>query len=289
MGLLAEALRQRRALGGRVARRKRVRPPVQPKAIEQDYLARLLAIMRRSRELVHARLLPVLGELARQAAPLTRTDGYADILADLVDQLEREIGGVVPGDQDLRQTAFEFAGRVNAQNSRETSRMVRELTGIDVIGRVPGLEEKASAFARQNVQLIKSLPADYLHDVEQTTLRALRTGKRAEEIAGELEDRFGVSANRAALIARDQIGKLNGEINQERQQNLGITRYKWRTANDERVRGAPGGKYPTAEPSHFDREGQIFAWNDPPEGGHPGQAIQCRCWPEPLIEDLLGE
>jgi SPP1 gp7 family putative phage head morphogenesis protein len=48
------------------------------------------------------------------------------------------------------------------------------------------------------------------------------------------------------------------------------THYVWRTAGDNRVRG-----------EHAARNGQIFAWNDPPEHGHPGREANCRCWPEP--------
>ena len=52
------------------------------------------------------------------------------------------------------------------------------------------------------------------------------------------------------------------------------THYVWRTAGDGRVRG-----------SHAARNGQIFAWADPPEHGHPGQEPNCRCWPEPYYGD----
>jgi len=48
------------------------------------------------------------------------------------------------------------------------------------------------------------------------------------------------------------------------------THYTWRTAHDERVRDA-----------HTANEGRIFAWNEPPTGGHPGHAHNCRCWAEP--------
>jgi hypothetical protein len=52
------------------------------------------------------------------------------------------------------------------------------------------------------------------------------------------------------------------------------THYVWRTAGDNRVRGA-----------HAARDGQIFAWNDPPKHGHPGHEPNCRCWPEPYYGD----
>ncbi len=99
---------------------------------------------------------------------------------------------------------------------------------------------------------------------------------------------FETAGKRARLIARDQIGKLNGRITRARQEQLGITRYIWRSVLDERVRGNPAGKYPYATPSHWNREGVVFSWKNPPEGGHPGEAILCRCWAEPFFEDEHG-
>ena len=42
--------------------------------------------------------------------------------------------------------------------------------------------------------------------------------------------------------------------------------YIWRTAGDSKVRS-----------SHADRNGKTYSWYDPPEGGHPGEAYNCRC------------
>ena len=65
-------------------------------------------------------------------------------------------------------------------------------------------------------------------------------------------------------------------MTQARQMKLGIERYRWRTAGDTRVRT-----------EHAMREGQIFSWDRPPPDGHPGQPINCRCYAEPVIEDVL--
>lgn len=43
-------------------------------------------------------------------------------------------------------------------------------------------------------------------------------------------------------------------------------RYIWRTRGDGKVRSA-----------HAERDGKVFSWDDPPEGGHPGEAPNCRC------------
>ena len=42
--------------------------------------------------------------------------------------------------------------------------------------------------------------------------------------------------------------------------------YIWRTAGDSKVRS-----------SHAERNGETFSWDAPPEGGHPGEAPNCRC------------
>lgn len=53
------------------------------------------------------------------------------------------------------------------------------------------------------------------------------------------------------------------------------THYIWRTRRDGKVRSA-----------HAEREGQIFSWDDPPEGGHPGEDYNCRCTSEPYFPEV---
>ena len=59
-------------------------------------------------------------------------------------------------------------------------------------------------------------------------------------------------------------------INELRQRALGIRQYVWRTPDDDKVRS-----------THADHDDKVFTWDDPPEGGHPGQAWGCRCHAEP--------
>jgi len=47
--------------------------------------------------------------------------------------------------------------------------------------------------------------------------------------------------------------------------------YIWRTAGDGKVRS-----------SHAERDGKTFSWDNPPDGGHPGVARNCRCEAEPV-------
>lgn len=65
-----------------------------------------------------------------------------------------------------------------------------------------------------------------------------------------------------------------GLINELRQRGLGIRQYVWRSRDDGKVRS-----------SHAQYDDQVFSWDDPPEGGHPGQAFNCRCHAEPYVQD----
>lgn len=69
-----------------------------------------------------------------------------------------------------------------------------------------------------------------------------------------------------------------GLINQLRQQDLGIERYIWRSRDDPQVRD-----------SHAEYDDQVFRWDEPPAGGHPGQAHNCRCYAEPVASPLPSE
>jgi SPP1 gp7 family putative phage head morphogenesis protein len=107
---------------------------------------------------------------------------------------------------------------------------------------------------------------------------------------------LGITQRHARLIARDQIGKLNGQVTQTTQRLAGVTEYVWVTSDDERVRGTPGGRYPKAKPSHFALDGETFRWDQPPMSGpgtqrrNPGEPIQCRCWGDPkLPDDIMAD
>lgn len=86
---------------------------------------------------------------------------------------------------------------------------------------------------------------------------------------------MSVGESRAALIAVDQIGKFNGIITKLRQEKLGIKSYIWRSVGDERVRV-----------THKAFNGNKFSWDKGSPEGHPGQPIRCRCFAEPLFEEI---
>jgi SPP1 gp7 family putative phage head morphogenesis protein len=158
----------------------------------------------------------------------------------------------------------------------QLTRQFKTGLGIEPTKNEPWLKDAIADFTESNVSLIKSIPKQFFADIEPRLAHAVSQGLRAEEIAPMIEDRYRVSRSRAALIARDQVGKFFGALNEERQGNLGITSFIWRTAMDNRVRE-----------EHEALEGKTFEWGDPPSEGIPGEAINCRCYAEPVLSDVF--
>lgn len=264
----------RRRLHQRVPRRRRMPRQQYPKGVEQAYAAELLAQLEQLHRRVKERIYPFLPTLAAEGQRLARRDDPRDVnKAAAALRLE------------LTTRAEELAPRVRVIGQR-TSQAVDEqlggqleaVLGVKVPIGDPAFGQRLQAFTAENVALIKSVEAQYLGDVEVAITRGVADGRRWEDIAGDLEARFGVSQSRAALIARDQVGKFYGALQEVRQTTLGIDGYFWETAGDERVRE-----------EHQVLQGKRFTWaQGAGEEGHPGEAINCRCTASPDLSALLA-
>lgn len=157
---------------------------------------------------------------------------------------------------------------------------IRSSLGINV-GAVMTAEGSGLARAMKdataaNIDLIKSIPEEYLADVRRSVVAAWETGQRWEDLAAAIAKAGDAADNRAKVIARDQTSKINAALNQVRQTDLGIEEYDWSGVMDQRERD-----------SHRRMEGVRCRWDKPPsvdgENVHPGQAIMCRCTAIPVI------
>ena len=171
-------------------------------------------------------------------------------------------------------------GRVNKHVEREHSETIKSVFGAE-----PRVEKNNRQFemlktvwTAENMTLIKSIDSQTMDKIRFTLSQKIIATANKEmlmsDLTKEIRQLAGVSEKRAALIGADQVGKLNGRLTQYRQMSAGIESYIWRTMGDRRVR-----------PNHAARSGQVFKWSNPPDGGHPGQAVRCRCVAQPLIDE----
>lgn len=266
-------LRQRRELG--IAKR-RSRMPRQrwPQVIYREYLRNLMMIL----DDVRALLAPLLDQLPRltEAAAAVRKDdvdheGMRSLIEIAREKMRRQLSTSA-----LDQLARQFADRTGKFQKDQLMRQARAALGVDIFIGDRKLRASVDAFAAENVALIRTLGESTFADIEMMSTRALTTGVRHEDLAKQIQAKFGNSANRAKLIARDQIGKLYGQVNADRQKELGLTSFVWRTVGDERVRD-----------EHAALEGKTFKYDDPPDGELPGEPINCRCSAEPDFSGIL--
>ena len=233
--------------------------PVQPRRLDERHYEQAL------RRIV---LEPLMRKLR---AGLTRAAAAADVLD--------AIRGV-PVDTSRTDllVADEVAAQARRLRSYHTRRLIqtfRAALGIDIR---PTLQDAAieplmAAWRRENIRLVKTIP-ERLHESLYRRVSETFTDRPFDRgaLSQMLNREFKSSGYNVRRLARDQTSKAIGQLTRTRHQQLGITEYTWRTAQDERVRD-----------SHVALEGSRQRWDTPPSVGHPGEDIQCRCVAIPII------
>lgn len=153
---------------------------------------------------------------------------------------------------------------------------------VQPVRRDPRISRAITERVQETVQLIKSIPAKHSARVQRAILRGIREGKMTETVAAEVKEIGNISLRRARIIARDQIAKGVSAMTEAQHRALGLTKFRWITANDERVR-----------PAHRRLHGKVFLWAEgAPEhiepARFPGRAILCRCQAVPVREELFA-
>jgi len=262
---------------------KKLPRQAEPLAQQRRYAKRIKRrVLEDAMRLVRERLVPHLEALAEQGSKVAATkvtDAEPPDLGDIIDEISddyfqkwtrKEFAKVV------RPVATEVADFDAEQLNKQLSAALGQALQVDIVGSEPWLSDAISDFTRENVALMKSVPEQFFAELEKSLSAEIADGSRWEDLAAAVEERYNVAESRAELIARDQVGKFNGDLNRTRQTDLGIKRFIWRTVGDERVRD-----------EHAVRNGQSYEWSDPPDGETPGEPIQCRCYAEPDISSAL--
>lgn len=197
--------------------------------------------------------------------------------------------------------------RVNQNNRKKIMAQLREKLGIDV-GTIlnENMQKDLDLMMWESANYIKTIPTQLVGKVAERVLQHYKGIPFPENrtLQAQIKEEFKVSDNRAKVLARDQTAKMNTSISAIRQKDIGIDMYIWRTVQDERVVGTPGGKYPKGtklHKNHYIMEGKYCRWDNPnvysdDQGktwknrtqnmphNHPGDDIMCRCRPEAVID-----
>lgn len=146
------------------------------------------------------------------------------------------------------------------------------------------LKEITQASVLESVSWIKTIPQQYLTQVQQAVTHSISTeGKGFAELKPQLEQLYKGNERKAELVALDQTRKVYRSIQAERMKKLGIKKFKWLHSG--------GGQVPRE--LHRQLNGKICSFEDPPFigvmygeriYGLPGQLPNCRCTMSPVFD-----
>lgn len=217
------------------------------------------ALARAEREILRAR-----HELAtlppREAEARARAIGRAALDEDMVGRAGRRI------EREGRK-AFDRAATAAAGTPIGTGRRDDDVEGwgIDVIAEARALVSSAARGIAQDLRQARRQdedPADVAAGWHEEGV-PLRGG--------------GTLGGQLATLARNRTAELGVGLTRSRAKELGVDAARWRTQGDGDVRA-----------THAALEGQRFTWNNAPLGG-PGAESNCRCYAEPLFDEVDPE
>jgi SPP1 gp7 family putative phage head morphogenesis protein len=184
----------------------------------------------------------------------------------------------------LQNLAARYAKSTSEFSRARLAAQAKAAFGVDVSILDRSMPKMMEAWVHENVTRITSIENEALDQVAAIVAKAYASNDPINvaraTAAKKIEERFGVSARKARFLAVDQIGKLNGQVNRARQIEMGMTRFRWWTRRDSRVRH-----------SHRRLHGDVFSWDDLPinergEKIYPGSDFRCRCGAEPVFDEM---
>ena len=150
------------------------------------------------------------------------------------------------------------------------------------------LEEVIKASTQEAANLIKSIPVNYINEVQGQVMRSITTGQGLKDLVPYLTKKYHGNVRKAKNVALDQTRKAYQSINTSRLKSLGVKKFIWVHSG--------GGKEPRIE--HIKMSGKEYSFDNPPiigvmygneVRGLPGDLPNCRCICKPVITFDLEE
>lgn len=138
----------------------------------------------------------------------------------------------------------------------------------------------ASEWGRNLDLYIKDWVKKDILDLRQKVQANAFQGYRSSNLIQMIQDNHGVSVRKAKFLARQETTLLMSKFRESKYADVGITKYIWRGAMDERER-----------PDHKRLQGKVFDFSLPPvvdrktgRRANAGEDFGCRCVAIPVIE-----
>jgi uncharacterized protein with gpF-like domain len=214
----------------------------------------------------------ILAEYERTLATMT-TDSPSDVQG-AIDGVQAEIQRLVllltP---DLRRWAL----NVEQVHRGKWVRSVLSATDVDLntVLTAGDVNDTIEASLNWNVSLVRDVSEEVRRKIANAVFAGFQRRAPAAEIAKEIADTIAMARGRARRIAADQTVKLGSRLNEARQEQAGLTHFKWRHS---------GKAHPRSW--HLARNGHVFPWRGPgsiPPADQAGIPPFCGCTAQGVI------
>ena len=221
---------------------------------------------------------------------ITSLEGWLSVYMPTVPELKEGQNNVIL--MGLNQTAEQLKEHEDKQFQKQLQNGI----GVSFQTNAPWWPNTKATWAGNNYNLIVSNARNYVTQINTLCEQGVVNGWSVKQLQEEIKKATGkLTDKKCRLLARDQIGKLQGQVSEAQMEEVGLEMYVWDTSGDERVR-----------PSHKPMDGLLCRWDnatvyskdngktwiDRPANAvklHPGQDIQCRCVALAYIPELLSE
>lgn len=209
-----------------------------------------------------------------------------------LDAIDKKLSAILPG---------EIADKLKVEHHFDTTLwkvdrdFKKTIRGLTVAPTLTKEQRKRIADEWQNnLKLyIKDWTQKNIVQLRKDMQQSVFTGNRYETAIKTIQKSYGVSADKAKFLARQETGLLMAKFKQVRYQDAGITKFKWTCVT--------GTSAHPVRPSHKICDGKTFSWNDsneldknglvkpggvskPAGGKNPGEDYNCRCYAKPIVE-----
>lgn len=158
-----------------------------------------------------------------------------------------------------------------------------EDTAGEAISRKDLSEDSSARLSKEyseNMKLwVRDFSKDMILEMREDVEENAAVGYRFDHLVERLQGRYSVTRSKAKFLARQETALFTAKHRQLRFEEVGVTRYVWRTAHDSRVRDR-----------HKELNGREFFYKEPPivdtatgRRGNPGQDYNCRCVDIPIL------
>jgi SPP1 gp7 family putative phage head morphogenesis protein len=256
--------------------------------MQNEYQRALMQLGRAMAQKVRKNLLPMLkaqqGQYAPDTSLLYAADGISDDISSFFDEFHQTFTGTI-GTGWGRQTAENMVNGLENLNAKKFNDNIERVTGVNLgeVLQVEGLEDFKNTMINKNASLIKTLPEQYISQVETIVSNGTTSGARYSEIVKQIVSETGANAKlvgRIKTIARNEISTITAQLTKKRSEQLGIKKAIYQTSKDKNVRTSH------KKLDRVEFKLAVGAWSQIAKKYIiPGITdINCRCTYKPIIE-----